>query len=48
MSYSLDYLLFQMCSHFDLTVKQTNISKQWHTRLSQHPGALDAVSSTSA
>lgn len=48
MSYSLDYLLFQMCSHFDFTPKRTNISNQRHRRLSQHLGAFDTVSSTSA
>lgn len=30
MSYSLDYLVFQMCPHFDFTVKWTNISNQQH------------------
>lgn len=43
MSYSLDYLPFQMCPRFEFAVRRTNTSNQRHTRLSQHPAAFDSV-----
>lgn len=43
MSYSLDYLLFQMCPRFEFSVRRTNTSNQWHTGHSQHPGAFDSA-----
>lgn len=41
MSYSLDYLPFQMCPCFEL--RRTSASNQWHTRLSQHPAAFEGA-----
>lgn len=41
MSYSLDYLPFQMCPCFEL--RRTSTSNQWHTRLSQHPAAFESA-----
>lgn len=43
MSYSLDYLLSQMCPLFEFAARRTDTSNQWHTRLSRHPAAFESI-----